>query len=378
MATKKSSKRASAKKPTTKVTKHVSDKALEQEPKTADVEKHEAKTTTQAQDTVPATPATPKKKFNLFKKFHKENASKPKQSLTDSLADISPAAILAELLGTFVFSAAVLRLITNNNFGSIAIALIFAIIVLIFGKVSGGHFNPAITIAAWVNHKINGAKAFAYIVAQIVGAAIATLVISLLVSSTYDLGNEVAKLAINRHAATQADIDKEGGIENWAHKYIEKMHEQIPEGKTAVEVIAEGSGLDKNLGVGIDVSSNTHIFTQPQISAGNRGGALAAEILGSIVFGLGVGFVLFNGGKKQLANGLAMGISMLAGLVIAGSTSILNPALAITLGAYHWGNVAAVLWPMAIYILGPIIGITIGVAIAHLVGKSVDAEPTKA
>ena len=376
MATKKSSKRASAKKsPKTTKVEHVSEKAPVEEVAIVDTtepEEAEAKTT-EVEEKAEVKAAETSENSNpttVVKKAAKER--KPKASLVDNLADINPTAMLAELFGTFVFAAAVLRLATNNNFGAIAISLVFAVLVVVFGAISGAHLNPAITIAAWVNRKINGAKAFAYIVAQVVGASLAVLVVSLLTTATYDLSNDIKQLAIQSNVVTEEEITKDGGVENWAKKYLEKNGQKVEKGKTAVEMIAENAGLDKNRGVGVDVSAKTKVYTQPGIAQHKEWGAMIAEFVGSIVFGVGVGFALFNKKKSAVANGVAMGFGMLAGLTVAGATAILNPALAIAVGAYHMGGVATVLWPIAVYVLAAVLGMLAGVSAYRLVARNSD------
>lgn len=376
MATKKSSKRASAKKsPKTTKVEHVSEKAPVEEVAIVDTtepEEAEAKTT-EVEEKAEVKAAETSENSNpttVVKKAAKER--KPKASLVDNLADINPTAMLAELFGTFVFAAAVLRLATNNNFGAIAISLVFAVLVVVFGAISGAHLNPAITIAAWVNRKINGAKAFAYIVAQVVGASLAVLVVSLLTTATYDLSNDIKQLAIQSNVVTEEEIAKDGGVENWAKKYLEKNGQKVEKGKTAVEMIAENAGLDKNRGVGVDVSAKTKVYTQPGLAQHKEWGAMIAEFVGSIVFSVGVGFALFNKKKSAVANGVAMGFGMLAGLTVAGATAILNPALAIAVGAYHMGGVATVLWPIAVYVLAAVLGMLAGVSAYRLVARNSD------
>lgn len=376
MATKKSSKRASAKKsPKTTKVEHVSEKAPVEEVAIVDTtepEEAEAKPT-EVEEKAEVKAAETSENSNpttVVKKAAKER--KPKASLVDNLADINPTAMLAELFGTFVFAAAVLRLATNNNFGAIAISLVFAVLVVVFGAISGAHLNPAITIAAWVNRKINGAKAFAYIVAQVVGASLAVLVVSLLTTATYDLSNDIKQLAIQSNVVTEEEITKDGGVENWAKKYLEKNGQKVEKGKTAVEMIAENAGLDKNRGVGVDVSAKTKVYTQPGLAQHKEWGAMIAEFVGSIVFGVGVGFALFNKKNSAVANGVAMGFGMLAGLTVAGATAILNPALAIAVGAYHMGGVATVLWPIAVYVLAAVLGMLAGVSAYRLVARNSD------
>ena len=89
-------------------------------------------------------------------------------------------AYLAELLGTFLFfaiglssvqavgalgAAAPLLVVVPLAFGLGLLAAIFA-----FGHISGGHFNPAVTIAMVVDGRTTTTDAVGYIVAQVIGA----------------------------------------------------------------------------------------------------------------------------------------------------------------------------------------------------------------
>jgi MIP family channel proteins len=98
------------------------------------------------------------------------------------------AAYLAELIGTFllvffVVSVVVLFVATGNNpqFGSdfavvglVHAFLLFGLIVM-FGIASGGHFNPAVTLAAAAIRRISGIDALIYILAQLSGAVLGAL-----------------------------------------------------------------------------------------------------------------------------------------------------------------------------------------------------------
>ena len=89
-------------------------------------------------------------------------------------------AYLAELLGTFLFfaiglssvqavgalgAAAPLLVVVPLAFGLGLLAAIFA-----FGHISGGHFNPAVTIAMVVDGRTTTTDAVGYIIAQVIGA----------------------------------------------------------------------------------------------------------------------------------------------------------------------------------------------------------------
>lgn len=98
------------------------------------------------------------------------------------------AAYLAELIGTlllvfFITSVVVLFVATGNQaqFGSdFAVVglvhgfLLFGLIMM-FGVVSGGHFNPAVTLGAALIRRINPLDAVIYILAQLSGGVVGAL-----------------------------------------------------------------------------------------------------------------------------------------------------------------------------------------------------------
>ncbi len=100
-------------------------------------------------------------------------------------------AYLAELIGTFLFftigyaSVAAIGasggapglLVVPFSFGFGLLAAIVA-----FGHISGGHFNPAVTVAMVLDKRTTPTDAVGYIVAQVVGALGAGVVILVVVS----------------------------------------------------------------------------------------------------------------------------------------------------------------------------------------------------
>lgn len=86
--------------------------------------------------------------------------------------------LLAEFVGTFTLifvGAGAIIQTGGNDLVAIAFAhgLAIAVMVSSLGHVSGGHFNPAVTIGAWVTQKIDSSNAIAYLAAQLAGAAAA-------------------------------------------------------------------------------------------------------------------------------------------------------------------------------------------------------------
>ena len=102
--------------------------------------------------------------------------------------------LTAELLGAFVLVLFGSFAIFAANFGNVSpdgipmpqgtpvliIAFGFGLGLLValyaFGEVSGGHFNPAVSLAMWVDGRIDARFFLLYVIAQIAGAVLASLV----------------------------------------------------------------------------------------------------------------------------------------------------------------------------------------------------------
>ena len=77
---------------------------------------------------------------------------------------------LIELIGTFIF----LSVIINSGkmeptIAPIAIGLTLTAMIFFGGKISGGHFNPAVTTMFLLDNKITPMKAGGHIIAQLLG-----------------------------------------------------------------------------------------------------------------------------------------------------------------------------------------------------------------
>jgi len=64
---------------------------------------------------------------------------------------------------------------------ALAHGIALAVLVSISGHISGGHVNPAVTIGLWVTGRVASARAGAYIVAQMAGAVLGALMLSLVI-----------------------------------------------------------------------------------------------------------------------------------------------------------------------------------------------------
>ena len=81
------------------------------------------------------------------------------------------ASVALEFLGTFLFLSTIL--ISGNPF---VIGVALAILIYLGIDVSGGHYNPAVTIMTLYNKGIATYTAGAYILSQILGGILAAIV----------------------------------------------------------------------------------------------------------------------------------------------------------------------------------------------------------
>lgn len=88
--------------------------------------------------------------------------------------------LTAEVIGTFTLifiGAGSIVMTGGGDLVAIALAhgLAIATMVSAVGHVSGGHFNPAVTVAAWATRRMGSGAAVAYVLAQLAGGALGAL-----------------------------------------------------------------------------------------------------------------------------------------------------------------------------------------------------------
>ncbi len=93
--------------------------------------------------------------------------------------------LAAEFIGAFALifiGAAAIIQTGGQNLVAIAIAhgLAIALLVSSLGHISGGLFNPALTIGLWATRRLDTISTVAYIIAQLLGAVVAALALLLL------------------------------------------------------------------------------------------------------------------------------------------------------------------------------------------------------
>src|SRR5882757_7207139 len=90
---------------------------------------------------------------------------------------------VAEFIGTFFLVLTIGCTVIGHGAGPLApLAIGSALMVMIFagGHISGGHFNPAVTLGVWLRGKCETKDVAPYMIFQIVGAVLAALVVKLL------------------------------------------------------------------------------------------------------------------------------------------------------------------------------------------------------
>lgn len=84
---------------------------------------------------------------------------------------------VAETLGTaglVFFGGAAIMLGLAGPLVALSFGVALALMILAFGGISGGHYNPAVTLGFFASNKISAKDMIAYWVFQLIGAALAT------------------------------------------------------------------------------------------------------------------------------------------------------------------------------------------------------------
>jgi aquaporin Z len=119
-------------------------------------------------------------------------------------------ALLAETFGTFwlVFggcgSAVLAAGIPNLGIAFAGVSLAFGLTVLTMayavGHLSGGHFNPAVTIGLWAGGRFEARNVLPYIVAQVLGAVLAAGVLYIIASGKAGYTGGLASNGFGAHS----------------------------------------------------------------------------------------------------------------------------------------------------------------------------------
>ncbi|XP_004490865.1 probable aquaporin NIP-type isoform X2 [Cicer arietinum] len=216
--------------------------------------------------------------------------------------------VIAEIIGTyFLVFAGCGAVVVNKIYGSVTfpgICITWGLIVMVMcyslGHISGGHFNPAVTITWTLFRRISIKEAPLYIFAQLLGSTLASGTLSLM----------------------------------------------------------------------FDITPKTYFGTVP---SGSNGQSLVVEIIISFLLMFVVSAVSTDDRAVNDMGGVAVGMTIMLNLFIAGPVSgaSMNPARSI--GPALVKHIYKGLW---IYIVGPIVGAIAG-AIAYNFLRSIEKSPTE-
>jgi aquaporin Z len=172
---------------------------------------------------------------------------------------------IAEFIGTFFLVLTIGCTVIGAGSGVIApLAIGAALMVMVFagGHISGGHYNPAVTLGILIRGKLQSADVVPYWIAQLAGAAVAAL----LVNKVLRAGVPVTPIALHVGPALLAEF-----LFTFALVYV-----------VLNAATAEGTSGNSFYGLAIGMTVMTGAFAVGDISGGafNPAVALGICILG--------------------------------------------------------------------------------------------------
>jgi aquaporin Z len=89
---------------------------------------------------------------------------------------------IVEFIGTFflVYVVGCVSLQEHVLLGPLAIGASLMVMIFAGGHLSGGHYNPAVTLGVWIRGACSPVEAGFYLVAQVLGAIVASIVVAFL------------------------------------------------------------------------------------------------------------------------------------------------------------------------------------------------------
>jgi len=93
---------------------------------------------------------------------------------------------LTEFIGTlFLVLTVGLTVVGQSPMAPLAIGASLMIMVYMGGHISGGHFNPAVSLAVTLRGRLPGSELLPYMVAQVLGAIVAGLLVYVIMGRTF-------------------------------------------------------------------------------------------------------------------------------------------------------------------------------------------------
>ena len=81
--------------------------------------------------------------------------------------------VVVEILGTFFFLSVIIRSLNDTSIGGFGIAVALLASIYFGASISNAHFNPAVSFAMLMKNKMDMNLFIAYVLAQLIGAALA-------------------------------------------------------------------------------------------------------------------------------------------------------------------------------------------------------------
>jgi aquaporin Z len=107
-----------------------------------------------------------------------------------------------ELIGTFflVFTVGA-SVYSGSSFAPLTIGAVLLVMIYLGGRVSGGHYNPAVTLAALARGRIGLGAAVGYWIAQLVAGLFAAVVVRRIITPA-----SITTLTLSSHTLTAAFV----------------------------------------------------------------------------------------------------------------------------------------------------------------------------
>ena len=193
------------------------------------------------------------------------------------------AALTAELVGTGLLTLVILVVAQVTGgigyYVSFAVGIILALLVMAFVRVSGAHFNPAITLALWTVRKVETTRAILYIAVQLIGGLLAYLLFSWLVDT--DVAGQASEFD------SRVLVAELVGTAVLAFGVAAATYQRMTDGGKAAVI-----GLAITAGVLI-ASVKSAAFLNPAVALGAQSWVWATYVLGPVLGAL-IGANLYN------------------------------------------------------------------------------------
>ena len=215
------------------------------------------------------------------------------------------ATIVAEFLGTGVITLVFLTTLRSQLalafFIALAAGLAVSVMTFAVGRVSGGYFNPALTIGAWFSRQISTVTAIIYIAAQMLGGILAYLLFTYLVNNTLP----TAKGHYNGRVLTAEVVGTAIFAFGWAASAAYQ--------RVSAAASATIAGVSYVIGL-IAASSTVGLaFLNPALALGARTWVWSTYVLGSVlgaIVGFGLYQLLFFGTEVATAEASASALAV--------------------------------------------------------------------